>query len=476
MVLRQPFAGEPQAVVVLPESDPTLGGERELLELERSEFEAELGTKVELTSVDPGEGARWALVIDEEHTGPPRTEIDRESRLIVSRAADVGGLFEAMNLLRTVVRRGTDQEVADCASVDAAIERVVDEVADTYPAFDLRGLDWQEICSRHVEHVRGADDALPAFQTWLAELQDGHTWVWPPIANLPYAVRVDGVATFVRVPEVTVGHREGVRAGWELIAIDDVPVDTAGWLARAAAPPHARALIAGRRLLAGPVGVARTLTARSPTGEEVTWTDTPAAVPPGGLVSWSQLDSGAAYLRIAVWAVGRGVEDAIDAAFDELRGCDRLVLDLRGNPGGNLVLASKTRARFLREETQLGSIRYSVGEGELSRAFPLVAEPGPSEQRWDGRLVALTDPLTFSSSEDFLLGLQGLEHVTVVGRPSGGGSGRARSLRLLPGMTLTISTALTYDRTGRCVEGAGIPVDVAGSGSDDETLALAASL
>ena len=48
----------------------------------------------------------------------------------------------------------------------------------------------------------------------------------------------------------------------------------------------------------------------------------------------------------------------------------------------------------------------------------------------------------------------------MVGSPSGGGSGRPRSIRLLPGWTLTVSTALTYDRNGHCVEGAGIPVDV----------------
>ena len=58
-----------------------------------------------------------------------------------------------------------------------------------------------------------------------------------------------------------------------------------------------------------------------------------------------------------------------------------------------------------------------------------------------------------------MLGLQGLDHVDVVGEPSGGGSGRMRTLRLLPGWRLTVSTALTYDRSGRCVEGAGISVD-----------------
>lgn len=140
------------------------------------------------------------------------------------------------------------------------------------------------------------------------------------------------------------------------------------------------------------------------------------------------------------------------------------------------MLASKARARFLREPTLLGSIRYSVGQGELSEAFPLLGEPAELEQRWRGRLVVLTDPLTFSASEDFRLGLQGQDHVTVVGQPSGGGSGRARSLRLLPGMTLTVSTALTFDRTGRCIEGAGIPVDIEARGSDEEVLALAAAL
>jgi carboxyl-terminal processing protease len=474
---RQPFAGEPRAVVVLPETDPTLGGERELLELERAEFEAELGTSVELSDVDPGQGARWLLDVQDQYAGRPVTELDPGSRLIVSRAADVGGLFEAMSLLRTMVRCGHRRlEVAECADIDAAIARVRDEVADTYPSFALRRLDWEEICARHVDRVREAGDPLPALQTWLAELEDGHTWVWPALANLPYAVRVESVATFVRVRDDTVGYAAGVRAGWELVEIDDVPVASDHWLKRAAAPPHSRPLIAGRRLLAGTAGVSRVLSARSPVGDVVTWSETPSPLPPGDVVAWSRLAGGAGYVRVAVWVAGHGVEDAFDTAIGELSGCDPLILDLRGNPGGNLVLASKTRARFLREQTLLGSIRYSVGAGELSDPFPLVGEPAPAAQRWRGRLVVLTDSLTFSSSEDFLLGLQGLDHVLVVGQPSGGGSGRARALRLLPGMTLTVSTALTYDRQGHCIEGAGIPVDVASTGSDEEVLAVAEKL
>ena len=422
---------------------------------------------------DPGQGARLLLTLDEEHAGPAVMTYDSGATVLEARAGDAGGILEALNLLRTAVRLGGDVDAADCATLDEAIERVVLEVADTYPAFGLRGLDWAAICRRHVAQVARADDPLPAFQRWLAELEDGHTWAWPPLGNLPYAVRVGGGATFVRIREGSAGWEAGVRPGWRLTGIDDAEVGEGDWLARAAAPPHARPLIAGRRLLAGPVGVARTLEAVSPDGLTAVWEDAPAARPADPLVSWRQLGPAVGYLRVEAWVAG--VDDAVAAALEELRGCESLALDLVGNPGGDLVLASRTRDRFLRGRTTLGSIRYSVGGGELSRPFELVGEPADGA-RWDGRLVVLTDELTFSSSEDFLLGLRGLEHVTVVGRRSGGGSGRPRALHLLPGITLTVSTALTYDREGRCVEGAGIPVDVEVAGGDAELLAAALAI
>ncbi len=136
------------------------------------------------------------------------------------------------------------------------------------------------ICARHADRVRAADDPLAALQRWLAELRDGHTWAWAPVGNLPYAVRVsDGAATFVRVPEVTAAFAAGVRPGWSLVEIDAAPVDADGWVARAAAPAHSRALIAGRRLLAGPAGTARALEAVAPTGERVTWEEAPTLAP-----------------------------------------------------------------------------------------------------------------------------------------------------------------------------------------------------
>jgi carboxyl-terminal processing protease len=71
----------------------------------------------------------------------------------------------------------------------------------------------------------------------------------------------------------------------------------------------------------------------------------------------------------------------------------------------------------------------------------------------------LLDSLSYSAIEDALLGLRDLAHVRFLGEPSGGGSGRPRSVLLQDGVVLSVSTALTFERSGRCVEGNGLSVD-----------------
>lgn len=149
----------------------------------------------------------------------------------------------------------------------------------------------------------------------------------------------------------------------------------------------------------------------------------------------------------------------METALSELAGCPRLIVDLRGNAGGNLVAAQAFRDRFLTARTVLGSSRFSRGDGTLGDPSPIIAEPSADGPRWSRPARFLTDRESYSATEDAILGLQGLPHVEVVGEPTGGGSGRPRTIPLTSGISATISTALTYDRHGRCIEGAGIPVD-----------------
>ena len=159
-----PFAGEPLVTIVLPAGEPTLGGTLELLELERAGFEAELGAPVAFATSDPGAGPRWLLVLDPEHETPPVTVWEPGADVVVSRARDLEGLFEGLNLWRTARRTRRAARATDCASLDEAADRIETEVADTYPAFELRGLDWQAICARHRERLTEGADPLAAVQ------------------------------------------------------------------------------------------------------------------------------------------------------------------------------------------------------------------------------------------------------------------------------------------------------------------------
>lgn len=472
---RRPFAGAREVAIVLPHAESAPGDDARalaqfgtLLREEAAELALELGAPPRFVEADPGAGPRFLIgpaaasptLGRYRRAGDGRAGLwlDRERQVLIADAPDLGGVAAAFSLLRTLALDGLDEAVdADCPDLEAALARLVIEVGRTYPAFALRRLDWAAICARHTDRVRAADEPLAALQTWLAELHDAHTWVKarPAPVPLPYALWVaGGTARFARVPPGTAAWAAGVRPGDALL-----DADAADWWARTAATRHAKPLLTGYRLLAGAPGVARTLAARSPRGDRHAWLEAPALDPPFPLVAWHRLPSGTGYLRIEAWRADRPVDDAIDAALRDLAGTGRLIVDLRGNSGGNLVLARTFRDRFLRERIACGSVRFSDGTGGLGPASPIVGEPAPADRRWRGAVRFLTDPLTYSASEDALLGLQGLPHVRIVGEPSGGGSGRPRALRLLPGLQLTVSTALTFDRRGRCVEGAGIPVD-----------------
>jgi carboxyl-terminal processing protease len=203
----------------------------------------------------------------------------------------------------------------------------------------------------------------------------------------------------------------------------------------------------------------RAFEAAKPDGRRVAWQEQLGAGRAEPLIAARRLPSGAGFLGIGAWVPGAENESLLDEALADFAGAPGLVVDLRGNTGGNAQMACAFRDRFLRDETRMGDVQFSEPGGRLGRRVAIRAEPAPPQQRWNGRVCFLTDPLTYSAAESTLLGLQGLAHVEVLGERSGGGSGQARSIPIFRDATLTVSSCLTFDRGGECVEGAGIPVD-----------------
>lgn len=460
----------PSRFEALPEKDAhQLRGLREIFRADRSALESELGVPLLLDQSPPGHaGATWLLgpaactpELLRLGLGPSTAPVLRRIRaqnLLISDGPDAAGLFESLSLLRSFAWTSGDAlEARSCDSIEQAFMRVAEEIAHTWPSFQRTGISWSDVCIRHANAMSVSREPLVTLQAMVAELEDAHTAVRSAEKNVPPSFRarvVDGRLLMHEVPEGTAAWRAGVREGFWLAGPDVAPA----WQ-RIGATPHHRPFVVPFRWLSGEANQNTDFSAVGPDGQISRWTELYQPPTVGSLVTWRRMPSGAGYLRIKLWPSSDRLDELIDEAFEDLRRAPGLIVDLRGNGGGSVNVAASFRDRFLRQRTRLGSIQLTRPDGELLPAEELWAEPTKAERRWPSRVRFLTDGGTYSASEDALLGLQGLAHVEVLGMPSGGGSGRARNISLLPGWRLTVSSCLTFDRKGRCVEGSGIEVD-----------------
>jgi carboxyl-terminal processing protease len=468
-------AGRPLRVVFptelggLSEADAfILRGLPALFEIERHALESELGAVLDLEAEAEAPGARWLvgpgrcnpelarLGFGEPPLPVVRRLSDRE--LLITDASDVEGLFEGLSLLRSFAWSTEDELISTpCDNVEGAFLRVAEEIAHTWPSFRRRGICWIDLCCESAGLLSRSAQPLATLQALAAQLGDAHTAVRSADRIWPARFRARAVGRELvlhEVPPTSAAWHAGAREGFRLEGFDlGCEWPTIG------ATPHHRPFAVPFRLSCGAAGTKADFRAVGPGGARAHWTEHYRPPSPADVVSWQHLPSGAGYLRIERWLGSSSMDELIDRALSELAGAPGLVVDLRGNPGGNVAAAVGFRDRFLRARTHLGSIAFSAPDGELTPPRELWAEPAPLERRWPSPVRFLTDGGTYSASEDALLGLQGLAHVEVLGMASGGGSGRARNISLLPGWRLTVSSCLTFDREGRCVEGAGIPVD-----------------
>jgi carboxyl-terminal processing protease len=440
---------------------------RRLIAREIHEFETELGAPVNLATKPGSKEPRFLIgpatlnpAFSELGIAPadePSVWVDSENRLLVADGPDLNSVVESLSLLRTLTSSKAARVTASWShTLEDCIERIKQEVAWTYPAFHLRDVDWDEVIRRHHTRVLNAVDPFDAMQQWIAELGDMHTWIRPDPSDglLPYTVRVDAdQAVFVHVPAGTPAADAGVQRGDQLLNVDPRTA-----LERTGGPSHMKPYLVGRRLISGPAGIVKTFTTRSPNGAERIFSDTPTFSPFAQPVEWFKHSHDTGYMRL--YGFPPGVNRLIDTALQELRDCSKLIIDLRGNTGGMLTEALDFRDRFIDRPMMMGSVQYSSPGGGLGPAFPLTAEPSSTLIRWSKPVRFIIDQMTASASEDALLGLQGLPNVQLVGAQTAGGSGRPRSIRLLPGIRLSVSTALTFDRSGHCIEGNGLYPDI----------------
>lgn len=159
-------------------------------------------------------------------------------------------------------------------------------------------------------------------------------------------------------------------------------------------------------------------------------------------------------IRLGVWMPT--LAPCIDAAVDALRGCDAIVIDLRGNPGGVGFMATGVAGHFMTEPLSLG--RMVAPDAVLEfRANPrLVDTQGNAVRPFAGPLAILVDGGTASTSEIFAAGLEDHGRAEIFGGPSAGAALPAITTRLDTGDVLLYAIGDFRSARGRAIEGTGV--------------------
>ena len=162
------------------------------------------------------------------------------------------------------------------------------------------------------------------------------------------------------------------------------------------------------------------------------------------------LAPGIGYLKVTSFDENTGKD--IRAGVEKLGGekLARLVLDLRGNPGGVVTAALETASLFLQPGQTVFTIR-GRNVPEKAEKVPETAKPYPC------KLVVLLNEKTASASEIVSGALQDHDRATIIGEVSYG-KGLVQSVYpLSEGAGLALTTALYYTPSGRSIQK---PLDV----------------
>ncbi len=326
------------------------------------------------------------------------------------------------------------------------------------PAFN--GVDWKAMHDKYLPQSAAAakdDEFYFVLNTMLKELKVSHTAVISPdvLAKMSGPTTTTGLGLRIIAGELVItktlsdssAAKAGLKPGYVLTKVDGDEV---------------RSLEDALKKLAGPGGSDVVVSYKGGSDEiheaalervllsEADKSELTKGIKLYALFESKRLDANVGYIRFTSFI--KFLTPRFTAAVESMNDAPGIIIDLRGNPGGDDNMAIKMAGMFFAKETHLMIIKT---RNSVNRQY----KAKPNGKPYLGPLVILVDELSGSASEEFSAAMQEIGRAYVIGKTTIGQDLDADLVKLPTGAFLLYPFGQSFTPKGIKIEGRGVIPD-----------------
>ncbi|MDQ5835991.1 MAG: S41 family peptidase [Acidobacteriota bacterium] len=363
----------------------------------------------------------------------------------------------------------TPQPKADASDASAnalrqkTFEKTWETVRDKFYDPNFNGVDWKAVRERYaprVASVKSDAELYDLLKEMLAELKVSHMEIitpevlkqlkMPPVTTGLGLRKVEGRLVVMRVLPGSSAERAGVRPGFAVSKIDGAELkDLDDALVHLHGAPGTKVAVTFlvERDEAREITLERTALGPG----EIERTDFGHGISLYSLFDARRLEGGIGYISFTQFIPA--LDKKIGEALDSMQDAPGLILDLRGNGGGEDTVAIRLAGHLFDKPTQLMITRTRKGDDLYYRTRP-------SKSPYLGPVVILVDGGSGSASEQLTAGLQEAGRAYVIGTRTEGDDMDADLAQLPTGAYLVYAAGQPRTPKGVVIEGRGVRPDL----------------
>ncbi len=390
--------------------------------------------------------------------------------VILLASSTTNGATSSPRLAPAHTETGTGSETLSRKDRIDLFEEVWQLVNDRYYDTSFNGIDWRGVRDRYQPMLEKAGDEEQFYsllKKMVGELHDAHTRFHTPrerkererLQTVSTGIsigNVEGQNVIIGIDPASDASTSGIEIGMVVRTIDGKPIGERLREAQTqigdSSSERAVKLRLYRKIIDGEPGTTFRVGLARADGSEFEVEIMRRTVSDQPRVFYKRLESGYGYIRLTLWK--SPIHKEFKNAIQQLKDTPGIILDLRGNPGGEVNEVLKIAGYFLPEKTPFG--RFYTRAGKLLDLYTGHDE----DDIYKGSVAVLINEGSGSGSEMFSGVMQEGGRALIIGRQSCGCLlGIAKYRKVKGGGELAISELGYISPGGKKLEGAGVIPD-----------------